>query len=56
MLTQGKEYTDRGQDDFEERYRQRVLRNLAQRAKAMGTQLVPSDNFARKYHENQSVT
>lgn len=46
MLTQGQEYTDRGQDYFEERYRQRVLHNLAQKAKAMGMQLVPSDNTA----------
>lgn len=43
MLTNGQEYTDRGQDYFEERYRQRVLHNLAQRAKAMGMQLVPSE-------------
>ena len=42
MLTHGQEYTDRGQDYFEERYRQRVLHNLAQKAKAMGMQLVPS--------------
>ncbi|KRC28198.1 IS110 family transposase [Acidovorax sp. Root217] len=46
MLTHGQEYTDRGQDYFEERYRQRVLHNLAQKAKAMGMQLVPSDNAA----------
>jgi len=46
MLTHGLEYTDRGQDYFEERYRQRVLHNLAQKAKAMGMQLVPSDNTA----------
>lgn len=44
MLTKGEEYTDRGQDYFEERYRQRVLHNLAQRAKAMGMQLVPSQS------------
>ena len=43
MLTHGQEYTDRGQDYFEERYRQLVLHNLAQKAKAMGMQLVPSD-------------
>ena len=43
MLTHGQEYTDREQDYFEERYRQRVLHNLAQKAKAMGMQLVPSD-------------
>jgi transposase len=46
MLTHGQEYTDQGQDYFEERYRQRVLHNLAQKAKAMGIQLVPSDNTA----------
>jgi len=44
MLTHGQEYTDQGQDYFEERYRQRVLHNLAHKAKAMGMQLVPSDN------------
>jgi transposase len=46
MLRHGQEYTDRGQDYFEERYRQRVLHNLAQKAKAMGMQLVPSKNTA----------
>ena len=44
MLTHGQEYTDRGQDYFEERYRQRVLHNLAHKAKAMGMQLVPFEN------------
>ena len=34
MLTQGEEYSDRRQDHFEERYSQRVLHNLAQKAKA----------------------
>lgn len=46
MLTQGQEYTDRGQVYYEERYRQRVLHHLAHKAKAkvkaMGMQLVPS--------------
>ncbi|MFN7607974.1 MAG: IS110 family transposase [Ralstonia sp.] len=46
MLTHGQEYTDRGQEYFEERYRQRVLHNLAQKAKAMGMQLIASDNPA----------
>ena len=46
MLTNGQEYNDRGQEYFEERYRQRVLHNLAQKAKAMGMQLVPSDSPA----------
>ena len=44
MLSKGEEYTDRGQDYFEERYRQRVLHDLTQRAKAMGMQLVPNEN------------
>jgi transposase len=35
-----------GQDYFEERYRQRVLHKLAQKAKAMGMQRVPSDSPA----------
>ncbi|MCA0327064.1 MAG: hypothetical protein LCH89_15910 [Proteobacteria bacterium] len=43
MLTNVQEYAHRAQDYFEERYRQRVLHNLAQKAKAMGMQLVPSD-------------
>jgi transposase len=46
MLTNGQEYTDRGQEYFEERYRQRVLHNLTQKAKAMGMQLIPSDSIA----------
>ncbi len=41
MLTKGEEYTDRGQDYFEQRYRERVMRQLAQRAKQFGMQLVP---------------
>ncbi len=32
MLTKGQEYTDQGQDYYEERYRERVLRALSQRA------------------------
>ena len=31
-LTKGQEYTDQGQDYYEERYRERVLRALSQRA------------------------
>jgi transposase len=41
MLTKGQEYTDQGQDYYEERYRQRVLHNLARRAQQMGMALVP---------------
>ena len=41
MLTKGEEYTDQGQDYDEERYRERVLRQMSQRAQKMGMQLVP---------------
>jgi hypothetical protein len=44
MLRHGQEYTDRGQDYFEKRYRQRGLHNLAQKAKAMGMQRISSKN------------
>ncbi|MFG6448873.1 hypothetical protein ACG0Z6_11570 [Roseateles sp. BYS180W] len=40
MLSKGEEYTDAGQDYFEERYRERVLRNLTERAKKLGLQIV----------------
>jgi transposase len=40
MLTKGQEYTDQGQAYYEERYRQRVLHHLAQRANKMGMKLV----------------
>jgi transposase len=41
MLTQGQEYTDQGQEYYEERYRERVLRALSQRAAKLGMQMVP---------------
>jgi transposase len=43
MLTQGEEYTDQGQDYYEERYRQRVLQHLTQRAEKMSMKLVASE-------------
>jgi hypothetical protein len=43
MLTKGEEYTDQGQDYYEERYRERVLRQLAQRAEKMGMKLVANE-------------
>ena len=43
MLTKGEEYTDQGQEYYEERYRERVLRQLAQRAEKMGMKLVISE-------------
>ena len=41
MLTRGEEYTDQGQQYYEERYRQRVVRQLNRRANQLGFQLVP---------------
>ncbi len=46
MLTKGEEYTDQGQDYYEERYRESVLRNLAKRAEKMGMKLVASEQPA----------
>ena len=40
MLTKGQEYTDLGQDYYEERYRQRVLLNLSRRAQQLGMKVV----------------
>jgi transposase len=40
MLSKGEEYTDQGQEYFEERYRERVLRHLANRAEKLGMKLV----------------
>jgi transposase len=42
MLTKGQEYTDRGQDYFEERYRQRAVRQLQRRASQLGMLVVPA--------------
>jgi transposase len=42
MLTKGEEYTDQGQDYYEERYRERVLRALSLRAAKLGMQMVPT--------------
>ena len=46
MLTRGEEYTDQGQDYCEERYRERVLRQLSQRAQKLGMQLVAAEASA----------
>jgi len=42
MLTKGEEYTDQGQQYYEERYRERVVRQLAKRARELGMDLVAS--------------
>jgi transposase len=42
MLKHGSAYVDAGQDYYERQYRDRVLRNLAHRAKALGFELIPT--------------
>jgi transposase len=42
MLTKGEEYTDQGQEYYEERYRERVLRQMSKRAEKLGMKLVPT--------------
>ena len=46
MLTKGEEYTAQGQAYYEERYRERVLRQLSQRANKLGMQLVAAPQAA----------
>jgi transposase len=46
MLTRGEEYTDQGQLYYEERYRERVVRNLSKKANELGLQLVPCPQAA----------
>ena len=46
MLTKGEEYTDQGQEYYEERYRASVLRNLAKRAEKLGMKLVAGEQMA----------
>jgi transposase len=46
MLTKGEAYTDQGQDYYEERYRERVLRHLSQRAAKLGMKLIADEQPA----------
>ncbi len=46
MLTKGEEYTDQGQQYYEERYRERVVRQLARRARELGMDLVATTQLA----------
>jgi transposase len=46
MLTKGEEYTDQGQAYYEQRYRERVLRQLSQSANKLGMQLVAAPQAA----------
>jgi transposase len=41
MLTRGHAFVEAGQDEYEERYRQRVVQNLTRRAHQLGFQLTP---------------
>ena len=41
MLTKGQAFVEAGQDEYEERYRQRVVQNLTRRAHQLGFQLTP---------------
>ena len=41
MLTKGEEYTDQGQDHYEKRYREQVMKPLSQRAAKLGMRMVP---------------
>jgi len=41
MLTKGEEYTDQGQDYYEQQHRQRVLSSMQRRADKLGMKLVP---------------
>jgi transposase len=46
MLTRGQEYVDQGQQYYEERYRERVLRQMRRRAVELGFRLVPAETVA----------
>lgn len=46
LLTRGQEYVDQGQQYFEQRYRERVVRQLSMRARDLGMTLVPLPSAA----------
>ena len=46
MLTRGQAFVEAGQDEYEERYRQRVVQNLTRRAHQLGFQLTPQKSPA----------
>jgi transposase len=46
LLTKGEEYVDQGQAQYEERYRQRVVKSLTKRAEQLGFYLVPTPEVA----------
>ena len=46
LLTKGEEYVDQGQAYYEERYRERVVRHLTEKAQQLGFELVPTPQAA----------
>ena len=46
MLTKGEEYVDQGQEYYEKRYRDSLVKNLAQRAAKLGFTVVPTEQVA----------
>jgi len=42
MVTKGEAYVDQGQAQYEEKYRERVIKNLTKRAEQLGFDLVPA--------------
>jgi len=42
MITKGEAYVDQGQAQYEEKYRERVIKNLTKRAGQLGFELVPA--------------
>jgi len=41
MLKYGTEYVDQGQDYYEEKYRERIIKNLRKKAKSLGFEMLP---------------
>ena len=41
MLKYGTEYVDQGQDYYEEKYRERIIKNLHKKANSLGFEMVP---------------
>ena len=46
LITRGHDYVDQGQQYYEQRYRDRVVRQLQKRAKDLGLTLVPNTQAA----------
>ncbi|MGH8560108.1 MAG: hypothetical protein ACRESZ_22180 [Methylococcales bacterium] len=42
LLTKGEDYVDQGLTAYEEKYRQRVIKNLTKRAEQLGFQFIPA--------------